>query len=113
MGIFESMMVMSVMSFAIFVNGLVISAIPLAAGFFAMVFFMIGAVNPGVMYLAILVSCFVVCTILSAAGFLAMVLVVVGAVDACMAVSVMDALMVAMGISGAAGGSNQQSDGEQ
>lgn len=106
-------MMMSGMSSAIFVYCLVISAIPPATGFLAVVFLVVGAVNPCVMSLAILVGCLVVCTVVLAAGFPAMVFLVVGAVDACMAVSVMANLMMPVGVCGAAGGRNQQSGSEQ
>lgn len=112
MGILESM-VMSGMSSAIFVNRLVVCAVFPAAGFLAVVFFVIGAVDTCVMLLAIPVGGFVVRAILFAVGPGPMVFSVVGAVYSGASVSVMAALMVAVGISGAAGSRNQQADGEQ
>ena len=91
MGILESM-VMSGMPSAIFVNRLVVCAVFPAAGFLAVVFFVIGAVDTCVMLLAI---------------------PVVGAVYSGAIVSVMAALMVAVGIGCAAGSRNQQAGGEQ
>ena len=63
MGILESM-VMSGMPSAIFVNRLVVCAVFPAAGFLAVVFFVIGAVDTCVMLLAIPVGGFVVRAIL-------------------------------------------------
>ena len=108
MGILESM-VMSGMPSAIFVNRLVVCA----AGFLAVVFFVIGAVDTCVMLLAIPVGGFVVRAILFTAGPGPMVFSVVGAVYSGAIVSVMAALMVAVGIGCAAGSRNQQAGGEQ
>ncbi len=112
MGIFQSMM-MSGMPSAIFMNGLVVCAIPLADGFFAVIFLVVGTVDPGVMFFPVSVSSLVVCAILFATGFPAMVFFMVGAVYSCAAVPVMASLMMAVGISGAAGGRDQQTGSEQ
>ena len=104
---------MSGMSSAIFVYSLVIGAILLAGGFFAVILFVIRAVNACVMSFAIFVSGLVVCAILSAAGLPTVVFFVVGAVNAGMAGSVMPALMMAVGVSGAAGGGHQQACSDQ
>jgi len=75
------MVMMPGMYSPIFVNDFVVRAILLAAGLFAVVFFVIGAIHSCVMFFPIFVDGFVVRAVLFAVGFFAVVLFVVRTIN--------------------------------